>query len=191
VLDLPQKGEPASPSQGELADQEVAEEASAGRHAEPREASEPYPVLPAPAGDPVPEVSSGGESDLPDVDQPEVERPRKPVLSLPTGLSIAASFASGLLTAHMLGKLRGGPAACRSFASGLLSAQLIAKLRDRRARLLSSPEKSATPEPGIVTDIRLAGASPGAASLLRSLWTPWRERGANASISGHPILPGC
>lgn len=109
----------------------------------------------SPAGGSISESPAPEEEDRSPEPEAEPEPQPKPVLQLPSGLVLAASF-----------------------ASGLLSAQLLAKLRDRRARLLSSPEKSATPEPSVVTDIRRAGASPRAASLevaLDAVAETWRK----------------
>lgn len=66
------------------------------------------------------------------------ERPAsEPAISLPSGLLVAASFASGLLTAHLLGRLR-----------------------RRRSRRLSgaTPEEPLAP-PELIQDLRRAGAS--------------------------------
>lgn len=109
----------------------------------------------SPAGGSISESPAPEEEDRSAEPEVEPEPQPKPVLQLPSGLVLAASF-----------------------ASGLLSAQLLAKLRDRRARLLSSPEKSATPEPSVVTDIRRAGASLKAASLevaLDAVAETWRK----------------
>ena len=109
----------------------------------------------SPAGGSIYESPAPEEEDRSPEPEAEPEPQPKPVLQLPSGLVLAASF-----------------------ASGLLSAQLLAKLRERRSRSLSSPEKSATPEPSVVTDIRRVGASPRAASLevaLDAVAETWRK----------------
>lgn len=109
----------------------------------------------SPAGGSISESPAPEEEDRSPEPEAEPEPQPKPVLQLPSGLVLAASF-----------------------ASGLLSAQLLAKLRERRSRLLSSPESSATPEPSLVTDIRRAGGSHMSASLevaLDAVARAWRD----------------
>jgi DNA-binding SARP family transcriptional activator len=90
--------------------------------------------------------STDGEPDVPEVEEPEIERPTKPVLHLPSGLSVAASFASGMLTAHLLGRLH-----------------------RRRSRRVAEPERHEPPEPALTEDLRRAGASPMAGTLEAAL----------------------
>lgn len=106
------------------------------------------PTLPEePSGVPRPQDIPADEpteeetpSSIPQVERPEPERPKEPILQLPSGLVVAASFASGLLTAR-----------------------LIARLRERRTRRLSMPALPQAPEPRLALDLRRAGASPMAA----------------------------
>lgn len=89
-------------------------------------------------------------------------REEAPVLRLPSGLAIAASFASGLLTAELLGRLR-----------------------RRRARLplaAESPDEGAANEASadasLARHLRYAGASPGASALdlaLEEVSETWRR----------------
>ncbi len=76
-------------------------------------------------------------TDQEEEEQPGAPSPGNPVLRIPSGLLVAASFASGLLTAHLLGNLR--------------------RRRLRRLPGLESAEPSVTPE--LIRDLRRAGAS--------------------------------
>jgi DNA-binding SARP family transcriptional activator/LysM repeat protein len=94
-------------------------------------------VIPRPQTIPAAETTEEETPGIPQVERPHLERPKEPVLELPSGLVVAASFASGLLTAR-----------------------LIARLRERRMRRLSMPAPPEAPEPRLAVDLRRAGASP-------------------------------
>jgi DNA-binding SARP family transcriptional activator len=99
---------------------------------------------------PTPEVSEPEES--------EPQLPRQPAVRLPSGIVVAASFASGLLTAHLLGRLR--------------------QRRGRRVADVEPPEWS---EPALTADLRRAGASPMAGPLdvaLHAVAKVWRQHKA-------------
>jgi hypothetical protein len=68
----------------------------------PAEAAEQRSV--ADRGATHPAEASRGDSQQ-DHHQAEASRPQEPVVELPSGLPVAASFASGLLTAHLPGRL--------------------------------------------------------------------------------------
>ena len=72
-----------------------------------------------------------------DDDQAEVSRPQEPTVELPSGFLVAASFASGLLAAHLLGRLH--------------------RRRSRRLAGVESVETVVTPD--LIRDLRRAGAS--------------------------------
>jgi DNA-binding SARP family transcriptional activator len=76
-------------------------------------------------------------------DEPGPSAPSDPALQIPSGLLVAASFASGLLTAHLLGRLH--------------------RRRSRRLSGAASVEPSDTPE--LIQDLRRAGASDMAGQL--------------------------
>jgi DNA-binding SARP family transcriptional activator len=88
--------------------------------------------------------------------EPEEGPAPQPAISLPSGLVVAASFASGLLTAHLLGRLR--------------------RRRSRRLSDAAPQEPLATPE--LIQDLRRAGASQMASTLdvaLDAVIDAWRE----------------
>jgi len=97
-------------------------------------------------GNPVPSLtptaSLDASSETVEIEDPEPEPARKPVLTLPSGLVVAASFASGMLSAHLLGRLR-----------------------RRRRRRLSVHEIEEPEEPQLAADMRRAGASAMAGRL--------------------------
>jgi DNA-binding SARP family transcriptional activator len=132
VLDLPEerRASPGPENQGarECPDQE---------HATPT--SPPTLGSPGPTrtnASPTRHVSAEPGSDL-EPEEPGAPSLGNPVLRVPSGLLVAASFASGLLTAHLLGKLR--------------------RRRSRRLSGMQSAEPSVTPE--LIRDLRRAGAS--------------------------------
>jgi DNA-binding SARP family transcriptional activator len=94
-------------------------------------------VIPMPENGAAEEPAGGEVSDRHEAEQPEAERPMKPLIRLPSGLVVAASFASGLLTAH-----------------------LLSRLRERRSRRLSVPDADEIRAPRLDVDLRRAGASP-------------------------------
>jgi len=85
---------------------------------------------------PTPHKTPGSDSGQFD-DQTEPSSSHDPVVELPSGLLVAASFASGLLTAHLLGRLH--------------------RRRARRLTGIEPVEPSAPPD--LVRDLRRAGAS--------------------------------
>jgi DNA-binding SARP family transcriptional activator len=107
------------------------------------------------ADTPDPQPGSPAELEA-DQEEPEGRPGAQPAISLPSGLVVAASFASGLLTAHLLGRLR-----------------------RRRSRRLSGagPQEPLAP-PELIQDLRRAGASHMASPLdvaLDSVIDAWRE----------------
>jgi DNA-binding SARP family transcriptional activator/LysM repeat protein len=111
------------------ADEEPSEVASSSAESQ---SETPPPIAQKPA----PQEESPG-STRQDVDQEEASRSPEPVVELPSGLLVAASFASGLLTAHLLGRLH--------------------RRHSRRLRGVESVEPAPTPE--LIHDLRRAGAS--------------------------------
>jgi len=90
-----------------------------------------------------------------EADEPGTSAPRDPVLQIPPGLLVATSFASGLLTAHLLGRLR--------------------RRRSRRLSGVASVEPAAEPE--LIHDLRRAGASEMAGPIdvaLDAVIETWR-----------------
>jgi DNA-binding SARP family transcriptional activator/LysM repeat protein len=161
VLELPEKKH--LPSKAEDTSQEAAVDAPTGPSLNGHGEADPSPVLTAPAHSPQVDPSPDGESDSPESDEPEIKLPARPVLNLPSGLSVAASFASGMLTAHLLGRLH-----------------------RRRSRRVSEPHSAEPPEPALTEDLRRAGASPMAGMLdaaLHAVVNAWREsRGVSPRI---------
>jgi DNA-binding SARP family transcriptional activator len=107
------------------------------------------------------EVARGGgdvaetTSSIEEPDEIEPDVPRQPVVRLPSGIVVAASFASGLLAAHLLGRLR-----------------------HRRSRRVAEAAPSGPSEPALTDDLRRAGASPMAGTLdvaLHAVTKVWRE----------------
>ena len=82
----------------------------------------------------------------------QMRRADGPVVRLPSGLVVAASFAAGLMSAELVGRLR----------------------RRRTARIDEDPEPLA--EPSLVTELRFAGAGPSSVlrSALRAIDDAWR-----------------
>jgi DNA-binding SARP family transcriptional activator len=183
VLDLP--SETPTPS----ARQEEAGRADHGdqeRVMQSRVSATPGPI-PTPGHASSPEEGSA-ESDS-DLDADEAPRPSapEPALEIPSGLIVAASFASGLLTAHLLGRLH--------------------RRRARRLSGASSSEAPATPD--LIRDLRRAGASEMAGPIdvaVDAVIDAWRihaaswprlacavEAGRHVSVflrTGDEALPG-
>jgi two-component SAPR family response regulator len=91
------------------------------------------------------------------VDGDEAYRSPEPVIELPSGLLVAASFASGLLTAHLVGRLH--------------------RRRSRRLRGVESVEPA--PIPDLIHDLRRAGASEMAGPIdvaVDAVIDAWLER---------------
>jgi hypothetical protein len=110
---------------------------------------------PLPRQSPAPAESE--EDDPPEISEDTQSGPStEPVLHLPSGVVVAASFASGLLTAHLIGRLH-----------------------RRRARRLSAPEPAEPEEPLMVHDMRRAGAAPMVGQLdvaLEAAVEAWRGK---------------
>jgi DNA-binding SARP family transcriptional activator len=90
-----------------------------------------------------------------DADEAETPKTPAPAIEIPSGLLVAASFASGLLTAHLLGKLH--------------------RRRVRRLSEASSIEPPVTPE--LIHDLRRGGASEMAGPIdiaLDAVIETWR-----------------
>ena len=133
VLDLPEERRASQGPENEGAD----ECPSGQEHATPSSLPTPGSPVPTPTYvSPTQHVSAEPETDL-EPEEPEAPSPGNPVLRVPSGLLVAASFASGLLTAHLLGKLR--------------------RRRSRRLSGMQSAEPTVTPE--LIRDLRRAGAS--------------------------------
>jgi DNA-binding SARP family transcriptional activator len=151
VLDLPDEGR-ASPAQD---DEGEHERPPHQEHVTPI----PPPVTPSSSPtrtyeSPAQEIQGEPDSD-PEVDKPGTSGPANPALEIPSGLLVAASFASGLLTAHLLGSLH--------------------RRRSRRLSGIASVEPSVTPE--LIHDLRRAGASEMAGPIdlaLDAVIEAWR-----------------
>jgi DNA-binding SARP family transcriptional activator/LysM repeat protein len=118
------------------------------------------PIAPSPAAseEGPPDGGNGPEPSPEDFEQEESEPrlPRQSAIRLPSGIVVAASFASGLLTAHLLGRLR----------------------QRQGRRVADAPDLS---EPALTADLRRAGASPMAGTLdvaLHAVAKAWRQHRA-------------
>lgn len=116
-------------------------------------------IAPPPAASEEGPLDGGNRPEPPPEDfeqeEPEPHLPRRPTLRLPSGIVVAASFASGLLTAHLLGRLR-----------------------QRRGRRVADAEPPDLSEPALTADLRRAGASPMAGTLevaLHAVAKVWRQ----------------
>jgi DNA-binding SARP family transcriptional activator len=128
------------------------------------EPAEPNGSSPAPPSErrtpasesPTPHTQPGSDSGQ-DGNQTEPSPSPEPTVELPSGLLVAASFASGLLTAHLLGRLH--------------------RRRSRRLTGIESVEPSATPD--LIRDLRRAGASEMAGPIevaLDAVIDAWLEQ---------------
>jgi DNA-binding SARP family transcriptional activator/LysM repeat protein len=123
----------------------------------------PAPTSPSPTASPSPvrvsdrspePIQEDADSE-PETDDADTLAPAGPALQIPSGLLVAASFASGLLTAHLLGRLH--------------------RRRSRRLSGASSVEPVDTPE--LIHDLRRAGASEMASPVdvaIDSVIEAWR-----------------
>lgn len=128
---------------------------------EPEAGQEPESLAPTPTPPPdpvethIPPTEPSQQEPDPDRETQEPTGSADPALRTPDGVLVAASFASGLLTAHLLGRLR-----------------------RRHARRLSSPESvEPLPTPELIHDFRRAGASEMAGPLdvaLDAVIEAWR-----------------
>jgi DNA-binding SARP family transcriptional activator len=134
VLELPKTGEaPVHAVHQDTHERRTIEGPAAPNEpspAQPTEERTPASESPTPHAQP---ESDSGQDD----DQTEPSPSPEPTVELPSGLLAAASFASGLLTAHLLGRLH--------------------RRRSRRLTGIGSVEPSATPD--LIRDLRRAGAS--------------------------------
>jgi two-component SAPR family response regulator/LysM repeat protein len=125
--------------------------------APPSKGPTPATESPTPAIEsPTPPIAPGSDSGQ-DEDQTENLPSPEPTVELPSGILVAASFASGLLTAHLLGRLH--------------------RRRLRRLTGVESVEPSATPD--LIHDLRRSGASEMAGPIevaLDAVIDGWLER---------------
>jgi LysM repeat protein len=133
VLDLPDEHRPSPRPEGTGEEEDSSDQKNTTPTSPPPTASPtPIQASESPARHVPPEPDPGVEAD-----EPEASVPGRPALEIPSGLLVAASFASGLLTAHLLGRLH--------------------RRRSRRLSGVASVEPSAAPE--LIHDLRRAGAS--------------------------------
>jgi DNA-binding SARP family transcriptional activator len=151
VLDLPDEV-PASPAQDDEGEHE-----RLPNHGHVTSISPPATPSPSPAWtyeSPTQEIQREPHYES-EVDEPGTSEPANPSLEIPSGLLVAASFASGLLTAHLLGRLH--------------------RRRSRRLLGVASVEPSVAPE--LIYDLRRAGASEMAGPIdvaLDAVIEAWR-----------------
>lgn len=117
------------------------------------------------------------------------ERPRPSTLAPPTstvaqpGPARAGSAGHEHIATPAVVRFPSGVVVAGSFASGLLAAELLARLRRRRTRRIRGPQDTsdfapAGLESALVRDLRMAGASPSAGVLdvgLEALIDVWRD----------------
>jgi len=154
VLELPDRGEPA-PHPGHLAGQKPP---PAKESVEPATSSTVPPSDgPTPANEsPISHIQPPSDSGR-DEDQTDTTPSPETTVELPSGFLVAASFASGLLTAHLLGRLH--------------------RRRSRRLTGIESVEPSASPD--LIRDLRRSGASEMAGPIevaLDAVIDAWIER---------------
>jgi DNA-binding SARP family transcriptional activator len=153
VLALPAQGRTSPVLNGDGG----AHQADRGTAAEDEESVAPPPAA---SEEGPPDGGNGPEPSREDFEQeePEPHLPGQPAIRLPSGIVVAASFASGLLAAHLLGRLR-----------------------QRRGRRVADAEPPELSEPALTADLRRAGASPMAGTLdvaLRAVAKVWRQHRA-------------
>jgi DNA-binding SARP family transcriptional activator len=118
-------------------------------------------IAPPPASEEGPPDGGNVPKSSPEDFAPEESEPhphKQPAIRLPSGIVVATSFASGLLTAH-----------------------LLARLRQRRGRRVTDAEPPDLSEPALTVDLRRAGASPMAGTLdvaLHAVAKVWRQHRA-------------
>lgn len=150
VLELPGESEapPAQHGDGRAG-------ASGGPHPTPPPGSNTGPPVTEGQVTPPPSAVPNTREEVSDVDDSELEAQREPAVRLPSGLVVATSFASGLLTAY-----------------------LLARLRERRSRQISDAQAAEPIETPLADDLRRAGASlmPGPLDVsLHAVAQAWRE----------------
>lgn len=155
VLELPKAGE--APAHAEH--QDGHEQRTIEGQAEPNGSSPAPPSegRTAASESPTPHTQSVSDSGQDGDQQTEPSPSPDSTVELPSGLLVAASFASGLLTAHLLGRLH--------------------RRRSRRLTGIGSVEPSAAPD--LIRDLRRAGASEMAGPIevaLDAVIDAWLER---------------
>lgn len=151
VLDLPDEGRASSNQDGDREDARPLDQ----EHV--KQVSPPVTPSPRPTRtyeSTTQELQEEPDSD-PDGDELGTSGQTDPAFEIPSGLLLAASFASGLLTAHLLGRLH--------------------QRRSRRLLGVASVEPSVTPE--LIHDLRRAGASEMAGPIdaaLDAVIEAWR-----------------
>jgi DNA-binding SARP family transcriptional activator len=130
VLDLPE--ERRDPAETDEHERHSDEEHEASNSSPPTRSPRPTRTFESPTE----QVEAEPSSDV-EADESGPSAPAAPALRIPSGLLVAASFASGLLTAHLLGRLH--------------------RRRTRRLSGIASVEPSDTP--GLIQNLRRAGAS--------------------------------
>jgi DNA-binding SARP family transcriptional activator len=151
VLDLPSEGQ-APPAQQDEGEHERPLHQGHVTQVSPSATPSPRPTRTYES--PTQEIQGQPDHD-PEVDEPGTSGPMDPALEIPSGLLVAVSFASGLLTAHLLGRLH--------------------RRRSRRLSGVASVEPSVMPE--LIGDLRRAGASEMAGPIdvaLDAVIDAWR-----------------
>jgi DNA-binding SARP family transcriptional activator len=154
VLALPDQGRRGPVLNGDSGD---APPAGSDTAHEDEQSAAPSPA----ASEEVPPDGGNGPEPSPEdfeQEEPESHLPGQPAVRLPSGTVVAASFASGLLTAH-----------------------LLSRLRQRRGRRVADAEPPDLSEPALTADLRRAGASPMASTLdvaLHTVAKVWRQHRA-------------
>jgi DNA-binding SARP family transcriptional activator len=182
-LDLPEERRgPAHPADRGEHEHPSDEEHEASNSPPPTRSPRPTRTFESPTK----QVEAEPSADV-EADESGPSAPPAPALQIPSGLLVAASFASGLLTAHLLGRLH--------------------RRRTRRLSGVASVEPSDTPE--LIQNLRRAGASDMAGQLdvaVDAVIEAWRahaghwphlvgaiEAGRHVSVilrESDPALPG-
>jgi DNA-binding SARP family transcriptional activator len=155
VLELPKSGSESASSEREGPSRDEEKRAPPAR--EIHHSTERMPTHRSPGAARGPDQPHHSPRAIESREEGESESPAaRPALSLPSGLVVAASFASGLLTAHLLGRLR----------------------RRRSRRLTTSAPHEPPAPPELIQDLRRAGASQMAGPLdiaLDAVIDAWSE----------------
>jgi DNA-binding SARP family transcriptional activator len=183
VLDLPEERRaPAHPADRGEHERPSDEEHDTQNSPPPTRSPRPIRTF----GSPTEQVEAEPSADM-EAEEPGPPALTDPALQIPSGLLVAASFASGLLTAHLLGRLH--------------------RRHSRRLSGVAAVQPSDTPE--LIQDLRRAGASDMAGQLdvaVDAVIEPWRahtgswphligavEVGRHVSVilwESDPALPG-